>query len=390
MSEEKNQTNKIDSFLEKIAINSDLKEGKEAIRILLREIYRNGTIGTKQLSRKLYIPVPIIAAVRKELEKEDILARNNRGAILTEKGIAFVETGLGIKYTKDLTCLQCSGNGLELPIEAEDLIQKQKEFSEKRPKPLTEIDQAFGKPITAISRAYLMLQNDDLEGKNILLLGDDDFTSLAISLLKTTAKITVLDIDQRLLDLITNISKENGFIINCNKADFREQLPTNLLGKFDTVFTDPPYTLSGLKLFLSRAIQLLKPESNKKIYLAFVHKPPTEQLAIQELIISMGLAIQQLIPGFNLYEGAEMHGNTTYLCILTTTDRTKILVEKEYLEKIYTGEINPTIRQYQCMNSHIIPIGLNEEIKTIEELKENGCPICGDKSEFIRISREKI
>ncbi|MFW9923911.1 MAG: bis-aminopropyl spermidine synthase family protein [Candidatus Thorarchaeota archaeon] len=390
MSDQKNQKNNTDLLLEKIAIDSDLKEGKEAIKLILREIYRNGTIGTKQLARRLFIPVPIIAAVRKELEKEELLARNNRGAILTEKGINLVESSLGIRYTKDLKCSICSGSGLELPIEAEDLIQKQKEFSEKRPKPLTELDQAFGKPITAISRAYMLLQNNDLEGKNILLLGDDDFTSLAIGLLKTSAKVTVLDIDQRLLDLIAQISEEYGFNINCLQADFREQIPANLIGKFDTIFTDPPYTIPGLKLFLSRALQLLKKESNKKIYLAFVHKPPLEQLAIQELIVSMGLAIQELIPGFNLYEGAEMHGNTTYLCILATTEKTQILVEKEFSRKIYTGEVNPTIRQYQCKNGHVIKIGMSEEIKTIEDLKEIGCPLCHAKTDFIRISREKI
>ena len=56
---------------------------------------------------------------------------------------------------------------------------------------------------------------------------------------------------------------------------------------------------------------------------------------------------------------------------------------------IYTGEINPTIRIYNCSNNHSIRIGISEKIKSIEKLKELGCPICGSKDSFTRVTTEK-
>ncbi|MHA1186415.1 MAG: bis-aminopropyl spermidine synthase family protein, partial [Candidatus Heimdallarchaeota archaeon] len=60
-----------------------------------------------------------------------------------------------------------------------------------------------------------------------------------------------------------------------------------------------------------------------------------------------------------------------------------------YTDEIYTGEINPTIREYTCKNNHTITVGRNQQIKTIEELKEVGCPKCGQKESFTRVSRQK-
>lgn len=377
-------------FLENIALKAELQEGKDAVRLILREIYRKGTIGTKKLSRKLHIPVPTIAAVRKELEKEEIIDRTKRGAILTEKGILFLERQLGIHYTKDLICQTCDGTTIEMPIEFDEKIKELKKYTKLRPKPITKYDQAFAKPITALRRAYLLLQNDDLEGKEILLLGDDDFTSLAIAILNTTAKITVIDIDNRLLEIINSIATEKNLPITCHKLDLREPLPKELLNSFDTIFTDPPYTLPGLKLFLTRAIQLLKEEKNKKIYLAFVNKPSDEQLELQKVILDFSLTIRQILQGFNIYEGAEILGNITDLIVLSTTSETRMVKNEFFDGKIYTGEINPTVREYKCKNNHVVKVGLNQEIKTIEELKLNGCPICKDKTEFTRVNRYKI
>ena len=112
-------------------------------------------------------------------------------------------------------------------------------------------------------------------------------------------------------------------------------------------------------------------------------------IEIQKVILEHNLAIQQIIPGFNLYEGAEMHANTTFLAILVTTEESKPIVVKGFNEKIYTGELNPTIREYSCSNGHSIIIGMDQPIKTIEELKEKGCPDCGSKESFTRISRKK-
>jgi len=376
-------------ILEEIASKSQLKEGKEAVRSILREIYRQGTIGTKSLARKIHLPIPTIAATRKELENAGLIDRVKKGAILTESGLMFVTKELKISFVNDLLCKTCSGTRIEFPYEFDDIKAKLKSFTEQRPSPNTSLDQAFGLPITALRRAYFMLQNDDLEGKKILLLGDDDFTSLAIALLDISTDISVLDIDLRLTDVISRIADENNYQIKCYNHDLRKPIPDELMGQFDTVLTDPPYTVPGLELFLSRTIQALKKEIGRKIYLAYAHRAPNDLFDFQQVVVNHGLAIQETIPGFNLYEGAEMHGNTTSLSVLVTTSNTRTIIENEYKEMIYTGEINPTTRTYSCLNKHLIRIGTTEKIKSIEKLKELGCPICGIKDSFTRVTKEK-
>jgi hypothetical protein len=379
-----------DKILEQIAIKAHLSEGKEAIRAILREIYRKGTIGTKGLSKRLFLPLPIVAAIRKELEKNALIGRTQKGAVLTEEGINFVRNKLGIEHTKGYLCKSCSGLGIHFQVELERLIGKFKQYAKRRTKVKTELDQAFGKPITAFRRAFLMLENNDLEGRNVLLLGDDDFTSIAIASLKLKTTITVVDIDNDLLKIIDDFARKENAPITCIQADLRKSLPESLLNSFDVVLTDPPYTLPGLQLFLSRAIQALKEEPEKKVYLAYAHRPANELLAVQEIILSMGLAIKTKIQGFNLYEGAELLGNKTALTVLTTTGKTRAAITSDFLEEIYTGELSPTRRTYQCTKGHLITIGRQEKIKTIEELKKIGCPICGSKETFQLIQRQKI
>ncbi len=386
----KNQKNAASEILAEIAVKSQLKEGKEAVRRILREIYKHGTLGTKTLARMIHLPIPTIAAVRKELENVGLIDRVKKGAILTEYGVKFVTRELEISYLNDLLCKTCEGTRLELPHDFDKLITKFKTFSEQRPIPDTSLDQAFGKPITAIRRAYLMLQNDDVEGRNILLLGDDDFTSLALALLNVKTNISVIDIDKRLTETISKISTENGYNIKCFIHDLRKPIPKELLDSFDTILTDPPYTLPGLQLFLSRAVQALKKEEGKKIYLAYPHRAPNELLVVQQEIQNHGLAIQEIIPGFNLYEGAEIHGNITSLIILVTTNKTKSIITKKFEKIFYTGEINPTLRIYSCENKHLIQIGFSEEIRTIEQLKKEGCPVCGSKKSFSKVDTAKI
>ncbi|MHA1630465.1 MAG: bis-aminopropyl spermidine synthase family protein [Candidatus Heimdallarchaeota archaeon] len=388
----KNDSSKVkrgaEELLTEIALKAQVAEGKESIRRVLREIFRKGTIGTKSLAKRLFLPVPTIAAIRNELEKEELITRTEQGAVLTEKGLKFVTKDLQFRFIEDLRCKRCFGRTIGSPGNFDELITQMKDFGSRRPRPLTEFDQAFARPITALNRAFLMLENDDLEGRSVLLLGDDDFTSLAIGLLQLNIKVTVIDIDQRLLDLISNIASERNFQIECLKHDLREPLPASLHSKFDTILLDPPYTPNGLTLFLSRAVQALKQEPNRRIYLSFVHRPPNEMLLLQKTILEMGLVFSQLLPGFNIYEGSEMHGNTTAMIVLTTTSETRPSITTSLRKEIYTGEVNPTIRTYRCANGHTILVGKSTTIHTIEELKEKGCPICGSKERFLRIKRE--
>ena len=372
-----------------ISQRARLPEGEEAVRRILREVYRHGRIGTKDLAYATRLPVPVVAAVRRELEKIGLMARR-AGAILTSEGEEYVKRVLGLSMTESLICKVCSGRTISIKDHFKGIFKKLEEYGKLRPRPYTWLDQAFCTPETAVLRALFMLEEGDVEGREIIFLGDDDLTSIATSLLRFSKKITVVDIDDRLLKLINEISKREDIGVECIRHDLRQPLPDDLKGRYDVVFTDPPYTIQGLKLFVSRGIDALRTKKCASIYLSFAHKPPEEMLSLQVAISEMGLFIQEMIPRFNRYEGAEMFANTTFLAKLATTDRTHPSIIGPFDGKIYTGELSPTIRTYRCKCGYIVDIGMGKEFQTIEDLKAQGCPKCGRKKGFRMIRKRTV
>lgn len=376
-------------LLKTISAKAELEEGEEAVRKILREVFRNQKIGTKELASLTQLPIPVTAAVRKELEKEGLLARNG-GAFLTEEGRKFVENQLGFVYTQRLLCPTCQGKSIQIPNNFIPFLEKLKKLLGARPKPLPWLDQAHGTPETALFRAVFMLEKGDVEGRRIIFLGDDDFTSIAVGLLRAAKEITVVDVDHRLLEAIQLISKKENLHITCIECDLRKSFPRHLHHKYDVVFIDPPYTIAGLTLFISRGIAALQRRKGANIYLAFAHQSPKKMLTMQKTLSAMGLAIVEQIPRFNIYEGAEMFANTTFLARLETTGKTKPLVVGAFDGKLYTGEITRTVRTYQCRCGEQVNVGATETVRTVEELKAKGCPKCGKTKGFKLIRKQKL
>ncbi len=370
-----------DNIVENISRMLNLKEGEEAVRRILREVYLRGKVGTKDLARATRLPIPVTAAVRRELEKRKILARKG-GAFLTEKGERYVRENLGMTRMSKTLCPLCHGKKIPLTEDFSEILEKLQKYSAQRPEPIPQLDQAFATPETALRRALYMLGEGDLEGRDVLFLGDDDLTSVAVSLLNVARRITVIDIDKRLLDVIVNISRNNGFSIECIQHDLRDPLPEQLHGKYDVAFTDPPYTVPGLKLFISRCIDALKVRKTASVYLAFADKSPLEMLEVHRAIAQMGLFIRELIPRFNTYEGAEMFANTTFIAKLSTTKETRAAITGVFTGKMYTGEVRPTVRIYRCKCGQKVKVGVGRSFSTIGELKSRGCPHCGSVDGF--------
>ncbi len=216
-----------------------------------------------------------------------------------------------------------------------------KKIQKYYPKPNRKLDQFTASLETTAKRASLMSSFYDLDGKRILFLGDDDFTSLASSKISSPASVIVLDLDQRIVHSIKNISNQNKFNINSFQYDARENLPEKFAQKFDVVFTDPPYTQNGFNLFLSRAIDALDLRNKSaRIYICFGNSDRARErfLPIYDILQKSGLMIRFIFDKFNFYKGADSIGNTSSLFVCDVTPQTKSLI-KANLKKddIYTG-----------------------------------------------------
>lgn len=148
-------------------------------------------------------------------------------------------------------------------------LDTQEVFPE-RVAPLREYDQFTATPETVLKRANLLKHFGDIDNKKLLFLGDDDFTSISVARLGKAVEIIVLDIDDRILDKIKSISDNLSLNIKTIKHDLTKALPKEFINRFDVVFTDPPYTAEGIKLFLSRSISSLSRDNlSARIYLCY-------------------------------------------------------------------------------------------------------------------------
>ena len=210
----------------------------------------------------------------------------------------------------------------------------------QRPSPDRKYDQFTATIETTARRASLLNFFEDVREKRLLFLGDDDFTSVAVANLHTASGVTVLDIDNRITDKIESISKSEKLDLNLGNYDARKILPLSYSGKFDVVFTDPPYTTDGIKLFVSRAVQALDlSNQTARVYVCYGNSDRAKErfLPIYEAFTASGLMIRWVFDKFNRYQGAESIGSASSLFILETTSKTKPLITGDYDRPIYTN-----------------------------------------------------
>lgn len=213
-----------------------------------------------------------------------------------------------------------------------------KKYQKIRPKPNRNLDQFTATVSTTIRRVDRLSKNDDLKGKKIAFLGDDDLVSVAVALTRQCKKITVFEIDDRLNNFIAQISKENNLEIEIIKQNICQRLDKKWFEKFDVVFTDPPYTKEGVDIFLNQAIRLIKKNFLGRIYLCYGNsdRAREREVEIQKLILNHNLIIKTKFNQFNRYFGAESIGSQSSLYVLDWTPSTKII--NSNLKKIYTND----------------------------------------------------
>lgn len=368
------------TILETVAKATSLREGPAGVAAVLRAVYRAGSLRLQDAARQARLPLPVATAVRRELEKAGLLERK-QGLSLTAEGRDFVERDLGLGRTADLTCPTCSGRGLVIPHDCRDLTEQLTAILARAPSADVTLDQAPCAPETAALRALLMLQSGALEGKRVLMLGDDDSVSLAIGLLARalgrgdlTRRLTVVDVDDRWLSFLQGAAAAQGISLETVQHDLRQPLPDAMRQAFDTVETDPPYTLAGARLFLTRAGEALVADGQCSF--SFAQWPAAQMLDLQRVLVELDFAVQTVRPGFNRYPGATVLGNTGQLIELVHVGQAR--KPAEWTGPLYTADINPRIRAYVCADCGTrTMLGQDGEPGTIEALKTAGCRKCG-------------
>ncbi|MCR3752893.1 bis-aminopropyl spermidine synthase family protein [Lentzea californiensis] len=191
------------------------------------------------------------------------------------------------------------------------------------PPPLSSLDHVQATAETALNRAVWLDSAYDLTGRRLLCLGDHDLTSLAVAAVDPHVSITVVDLDERLLEFIDSRAAARGLDVRTLHCDMRFGLPASLLESFDLVFSDPPYSPEGMGLFAGRGIEALEDIASGRLLLAYGYsdRTPALGLKVQQELQKLGLVFEAILPAFHRFDGAQAIGSAADLYVCRPTGR---------------------------------------------------------------------
>jgi predicted methyltransferase len=314
-----------------------LAEGEAGVHAVVAALVRLEPVSIRLVSRAAELPVPIVASICGELRKRGVVSES-RPAQLTPTGRRAFARG-AIRLGRP----SASRSRDPLPPELAGAVRDLARAARLVPAPRLDLDQCHCTVETKVRRVLALHEADALVGRRILLLGDDDLTSLAIrSLVRrfgsdaTIAGLTVLDVDADLLSFLRRELCRSPFPVSCVQHDVREPLPERLRGSFDTVVTDPPYTVAGAELFLSRAAESLAGSGD--VFFSFGSRRPGASLLVQRAIVGSGFVIRGLTRDFNEYVGAGVLGGTSHLYHLAARAGLTPCVSGAFAGPLYTAD----------------------------------------------------
>ncbi|HOQ51761.1 MAG TPA: bis-aminopropyl spermidine synthase family protein [Candidatus Atribacteria bacterium] len=211
--------------------------------------------------------------------------------------------------SQDVRCLYCRGgyNFHAFP-EAWELYSK---LVEGRPLPDPRFDQGFMTQEDIFARMAFMYERGDIEGQRILVLGDDDLFSLALSATGLPQSVAVLEVDSRLVDFIEKRKKENNFNLEVYHYNAADSYPLENRA-FSVFVTDPVESEKGLRVTLSRGAQALRSEGALYFGLTTIESSWKKWYKIEKMLLEMNFVVTDILRRFSSYPDADNQFDESY------------------------------------------------------------------------------
>jgi predicted methyltransferase len=238
------------------------------------------------------VDFPHFVKTLKSLVKKGLISITDADVLLTEKGM---------KLVRAIRLLPAEEIAGRVETARKDFIK----VTRKRPRTTTLYDQGYMTMNSVFRRVSLIARSGDARGKRIAVLGDDDLLSVALCLATEPTHVTVLEIDERIVDFIAEVAAELKLPITAARWDLKSPLPARYKGCFDTFVTDPSETMPGLKMFLSRGMYTLQAGEGRSGYfgLTAIEASHSKWGELQGwLLRTYPLAITHILPGYAYYD----------------------------------------------------------------------------------------
>lgn len=148
-------------------------------------------------------------------------------------------------------------------------------------------------PECGIGRCWQLTQRAGKK-QRVLLIGDDDL--LALPLAALGHQVTVVDIDDVLIDFIQKSAREFKLKVDARVQDVLAPMPKDMVGAYDVVLTDPMSYESCLVAFLSRATSAVK---HGGLILTCVH--PLARRVFERVARRLPVGVEEMLFEFNGY-----------------------------------------------------------------------------------------
>ncbi len=246
-------------------------------------------------------PFNQVAETLKVLEEVGWVVFQEGRVFITNEGLVRCQEN-GISARRLHRCPTCDGRGISLSDYGRALARFE-EIARERPEPVEEFDQAYVTAATTMARVATMADRGDLHNRRLLVLGDDDLVGLAAALTGLASRVTVVEVDERLVSFIAKVSEDEGLGVEVAVHDLREPLPEEMIGSFDTFLTDPPDTVPGLELFIARGLSALAgPGSAGYFGMTLIESSLPKWRELQRILVGRyGVVITDIIDDFSSY-----------------------------------------------------------------------------------------
>ncbi len=252
--------------------------------------------------RLSHVPMRFLCAYWSQLIAEGLLTASDGKLHLTERGRQLAAT-VGFAPAREASCAACEGRGVDFRPLFREAAERFLAICQNRPEAIQDYDQGYVTETTTLARIAFAWQRGDLEGKEIIVLGDDDLMSVAAALTGAPKRILALDIDDRLVSFINEVAEQEGLTnLQAVRHDLREPLPDEWLGAFDTFLCDPTESFVGFKAFVERGLLCLKGVGSAGYFgLTHVESSLDKWARIQKFLLDCGAVITDLRDDFNGY-----------------------------------------------------------------------------------------